>query len=94
MLDQLYNDPGLGPIAAWNDVAYDATTGIATYGTYYRAGDGRLWEALSRIRFTPLEAVAARIAEAGLRVHDWLGGWTAKGFTSGAKEIIPVGGLA
>lgn len=86
--------PQLGRLEAWNDVAHDAATGIVTYGTFYRADDGRLWQASLRIRFASMDAIAARIAEAGLRAHQWLGGWQGNIFAPGANEIIPVGGLA
>ena len=86
--------PQLGRLEAWNDVAHDAATGIVTYETFYRADDSRQWQASARIRFASRESIAARIAEAGLKVHHWLGDWTAKPFTPVAKEIIAVGGLA
>jgi nitroreductase len=46
--------------------------------------------ALARFR----EAIAARIAEAGLKVERWLGDWTGRPWTPQAAEIIPVGRLA
>ncbi len=91
---RLIVEPQLGRIEAWNDAAHDAATGIVTYGTFYRADDGRLWQASSRIRFTSKDAIAARISEAGLRAQQWLGGWQGNIFAAGANEIIPVGGLA
>jgi SAM-dependent methyltransferase len=86
--------PAFGGVEAWNDVAHDAATGIVTYGTFYRAGDGRLWTASSRIRFSEQQDIAARLAEAGLAARHWLGNWNGSEFVSGAKEIIPLGGLA
>ena len=91
---RLIHHPQLGQLEAWNVAAHDVATGIVTYGTFYRATDGRQWQASARIRFASCETIAARIAEAGLEVHHWLGDWTAKPFTPGAKEIIAVGGLA
>ncbi len=91
---RVIHHPQIGQVAAWNDVAHDPATGIVTYGTFYRANDGRQWQATARIRFASHEAIAARIAEAGLSAHHWHGDWTAKPFTPDAKEIIAVGGLA
>ena len=90
---RLINHPALGRIEAWNDVAHDAATGIVTYGTAYRASNGRLWTSSSRIRFTAQEDIAARLAEAGLQARRWLGDWNGREFAPGAKEIIPLGGL-
>ena len=91
---RVIHHPQFGRIAAWNDVTHDAATGIVTYGTFYRADDGRQWQASSRIRFALKEDIAARIAEAGLCVHEWLGGWTRSAFTPDSKQIIALGGLA
>jgi SAM-dependent methyltransferase len=86
--------PTLGRIDAWNDVAYEPTSEIVTYWTFYRAADGRVWKAISRIRFAGKNAIAARTAEAGLRVDRWMGDWHGHQWTPEAEEIIPVGSLA
>jgi SAM-dependent methyltransferase len=67
--------PTLGRIEAWNNAAYEPSTEILTYGTFYRALDGRVWKAQSRIRFADKEGIATRIAHAGLRVDRWMGSW-------------------
>jgi SAM-dependent methyltransferase len=88
-----FHDPDLGTIEAWNDVAYDASTGIATYETHYLAlASGQRWSAASRIRFTPRDELGGRIAEAGLDVGQWLGDWRGRPFTPASPEIIPLGG--
>jgi SAM-dependent methyltransferase len=86
--------PALGRIEAWNDAAYEPDSEIVTYWTFYRASDGRVWEAQSRIRFASKQAIAARIADAGLRVDRWMGNWRGDQWTPEAKEIIAVGSLA
>jgi hypothetical protein len=86
--------PALGRIEAWNDVVHKPASEIVTYWTFYRASDGRVWEAQSPIRFAGKKAIAARIAEAGLRVDRWMGDWRGNQWTPEAKEIIPVGSLA
>ena len=86
--------PALGRIEAWNDVVHEPASEIVTYWTFYRASDGRVWEAQSPIRFAGKKAIAARIAEAGLRVDRWMGDWHGDQWTPEAKEIIPVGSLA
>jgi hypothetical protein len=75
-------------------VVFEPASEIVTYSTFYRALDGRMWEAQSRIRFAGKEAIAARIAEAGLRVDRWMGNWCGVQWTPEAKDIIPVGRLA
>ena len=85
--------PALGRIEAWNDVAYEPASEIVTYWIFYRASDGRIWEAESRIRFAGKKAIAARIAKAGLRVDRWMGNWRGDQWTPEAKDIIPVGSL-
>jgi SAM-dependent methyltransferase len=86
--------PALGRIEVWNDAAYEPESEVVTYWTFYRASDGRVSEAQSRIRFAGKKAIAARIEEAGLRVDRWLGNWRGDRWTPEAKDIIPVGGLA
>jgi len=84
---------GLGQITAWNNVSFDPGTEIATYETFYRAPDGRSWQAASRIRFASRSAISARLAEAGLAATRWLGDWQGGPWTEASREIIPVGGL-
>jgi SAM-dependent methyltransferase len=86
--------PALGVIRAWNDVAFDAVTGIATYWTYYEARDGQTWSAISCIRFASKDAINARITEAGMRVNRWLGDWKGGPIGPSQPEIIAIGGLA
>jgi hypothetical protein len=86
--------PTLGRIEAWNNVAYEPSTEILTYGTFYRASDGRVWQAQSRIRFADKKGIAMRIAHAGLRVDRWMGNWRGDQWTPEANEIIPVGSIA
>ncbi|MFO1089987.1 MAG: class I SAM-dependent methyltransferase [Hyphomicrobiales bacterium] len=86
--------PELGEVAAWNDVAFDATTGVATYRTVYESDGGRVWDATSRIRFAPKDAIAQRLAEAGLAIDRWMGDWSGSPWSPSAREIIPVGRLA
>ena len=86
--------PDLGRIEAWNDVTQDEATGIVAYGTHYRTADGQVRSARSAIRFTTREAIAARISDAGLEVHRWLGDWTGADNSQSAPEIITIGGLS
>ena len=86
--------PALGRIEAWNDVVFEPASEIVTYSTFYRALDGRVWEAQSRIRFAGKEAIAARSAAAGLRVDRWMGDWRGDQWTPEAEDIIPVGSLS
>jgi SAM-dependent methyltransferase len=86
--------PTFGAVKAWNDVAHDAATGIVTYQTHYQAVEsGRCFSASSKIRFTPREAIAANLDEAGLEVDEWLGDWTGEAWTTTSPEIIPLGRL-
>lgn len=91
---RVLDDPELGQIEAWNDVSFDVATEVVTYHTSYRAIGGQSWSAASRIRFAPKEKIAARLAEAGLRVERWMGDWAGGPWSLSAKEIIPVGGLS
>lgn len=85
-------DPELGPIEAWNDVHHDEATGIARYGTFYRAKiSGQVWSAHSSIRFTPRDVIARRLREAGLGADKWLGDWKGAAYQGDSKEIIPIG---
>lgn len=86
--------PAFGAVRAWNDVAYDDATGIATYWTYYEASNGQTWSAESRIRFASKDAINARITEAGLRVDRWHGDWNGGPNGPNQPEIIAIGGLA
>jgi SAM-dependent methyltransferase len=88
------DDPQLGRVEAWNDVAHDAQTGIVTYETRYRAlqGGGE-WAATSQIRFTGRETLARLMEEAGLTVERWMGDWQGAPFAPFAPEIIPIGRL-
>jgi SAM-dependent methyltransferase len=85
--------PKHGKVESWNDAAYDAPTGIVTYGTYYRLGNGDLLAAKSKIRFSAQESLAQLIAEAGLTVDRWMGNWLGADYTPASKEIIPLGRL-
>lgn len=86
--------PPHGRITAWNDVSMDAATNVVTYETCYRTASGIIHKASSRIRFSCRSDIAARIAEAGLRVDRWLGDWHGGPCTPEAREIIPIGRLA
>lgn len=90
---RLVDHPKHGQVASWNDYAYDDATGIVTYGTYYRLGNGDLLAAKSDIRFSPQESLARLIAEAGLTVDRWMGDWQGADYTPTSKEIIPLGHL-
>jgi hypothetical protein len=85
--------PGLGRITAWNDVRYDPVSEIAAYETFYQAGDGRRWQATSRIRFTSQRQIATNLAEAGLAVQSWFGDWQGGAYKPSSAEIIPFGCL-
>jgi SAM-dependent methyltransferase len=86
--------PKHGKVESWNDYAYDEPSGVVTYGTYYRLGNGDLLAAKSKIRFSPQENLARLIAEAGLAVDRWMGDWLGANYTPDSKEIIPIGRLA
>lgn len=86
--------PKHGKVESWNDYAYDETTGIVTYGTYYRLGNGDLLAAKSQIRFSPQESLARLVEKSGLVVDRWLGDWLGGDYHADAKEIIPLGRLA
>lgn len=86
--------PELGPVEAWNDVAFDAASGIVTYETHYRiAGTAETRSASSQILFTGREELAALLDDAGLAVDTWLGDWHGAAWTPSSPEIIPVGRL-
>jgi len=91
---RLIEDPVLGAVEAWNDVAHDGETGIVTYETHYRRrADGQHWSATSRIRFTSREALARRLEDAGLAAERWLGDWHGAAYADTSPEIIVLGGL-
>jgi len=91
---RMLEDPALGRVEAWNEAAEDPATGTVTYHTHYRVmATGRTLSAASRIRFTPRARIAALLAEAGLAVDTWLGGWDRRPCTAEAPEIIPIGRL-
>lgn len=86
--------PELGEIEGWNESVYDEAAGILTYWNSYRVlRTGKTVTAEAKIRYTPHEALAHRIDEAGLAVDRWLGDWTGAPFHPVAREIIPVGRL-
>ncbi|MBL0371113.1 class I SAM-dependent methyltransferase [Rhizobium sp. KVB221] len=86
--------PVYGDVKAWNDVAFDDATAIATYQTFYEiAATGKTLSASSQIRFMGKPRLEALLAEAGLRADRWLGDWKGEPFHEQAKEIIPIGRL-
>ncbi len=86
--------PALGSIEAWSDVAQDAATGIVTYQTHYRVlASGKCLSESSKIRFSGQEQIAALLAEAGLKIDEWLGDWQGGPCNPSALEIIPTGRL-
>ncbi len=85
--------PKHGRVESWNDYAYDESTGIVTYGTYYCLADGELLQAKSKIRFSPQEHLASLMKEAGLHVERWMGDWLGGAYGPDTKEIIPLGSL-
>ena len=89
-----FDHPTLGRISAWNDVTFDARSGIATYETIYATDDGRRWGAHSQIRFAGRGDIEDRLRQAGLAASHWLGDWSGGPFTEGARELIVLGGLA
>ena len=89
------DDPVLGPVAAWDDAAWDEASGVVTYETHYRVeADGRHLGGISRIAFPAFDALAGAISAAGLRVGRWMGDWTGAPLTEGSPEFIPLGRLA
>ena len=88
------NHPDLGRIETWTDASLDAATGVVTYSTLHRvAATGEVFDASSRIRFTPKDALTRLIDEAGLAVERWMGDWTGAPWTADSAEIIPQGRL-
>ncbi len=88
------DDPVLGRVEAWNDIAWDAASRIVTYETVYRVrADGTEFRASSLIAFPSLESLRHLIAEAGLRVDTWLGDWEGTPLGPDSPDFIPLGGL-
>ncbi len=84
--------PKLGEVLAWNDVRHAPDTGVVEYDTFYRiAVDGRTFSAQSKIAFPSYDDLASMIAEAGLVVDQWLGGWDGRPLEAATPEIIPIG---
>ncbi len=85
-------DPELGPVAAWDDVDWDAKRQAVTYETAYRVNaDGREFRARSRIGFPSLAVLDRLIAAAGLRVESWLGDWSGAPLGPDSPDFIPLG---
>jgi SAM-dependent methyltransferase len=81
-----------GTVKAWNDVAFDDTTAIATYQTFYEIPTlDRTLSASSQIRFIGKDRLATLIEESGLAVERWLGNWQGEAYQAGSREIIPIG---
>lgn len=92
---RMVDHPTLGRVRSWNDVAYDAATGIAIYDTHYETQPaGTLLSAESRIAFPQKDEIAAAIAGAGLAVERWYGDWRGGPIGPVSPEIIPLGRLA
>lgn len=83
--------PRHGSVESWNDVDYDAASGVARYDTFYALADGEILHAEARIAFVARDVLAAAIAEAGLAVDRWLGGWDGAPWRAASPEIIPIG---
>ncbi|TAG21564.1 MAG: class I SAM-dependent methyltransferase [Rhodobacterales bacterium] len=86
--------PSFGPVERWNDAIWDAGTGIVTYETHYRLGDGRHFQATSQIAFPGFAVLAAEIAVAGLAVDRWYGDPSGGVVCKACVDFIPVGRLA
>jgi len=86
--------PQHGVVDKWNESGFDPATGILTYTNSYRVrATGELRSATEQISYTGRAALAAVVAEAGLRVDQWFGDWSGAPFAPHASEIIPLGGL-
>ncbi len=86
--------PRLGEIDEWHDVAFDAASAVATYGTTYNlraTGESKRTEA--RIAFPPKAELEILLAEAGLHVDRWLGEWEGSAWSKTALEMIALGAL-
>jgi SAM-dependent methyltransferase len=86
--------PEFGMVERWNDAEWEPDTGIVTYGTQYRLGDGRVFVARSRIAFPGFDELSDAIAAAGLWVERWYGDPSGGGLCPGCPDFIPCGGLA
>jgi SAM-dependent methyltransferase len=92
---RLLHHPRYGEVEAWNDAQHDSTAGIATYRTHYRvSATGATLSAQSQIRFTPQSRLAELIAESGLTIDRWFGGWDGSALTANSPELIPLGRLS
>jgi SAM-dependent methyltransferase len=90
-----FDHPLHGATEAWNASVHDERTGILTYVNGYRVlATGKEYSATAQIRYTPRDALAALVAEAGLAVDEWFGDWLGTPMTPDAKEIVPLGRLA
>ncbi len=87
--------PRLGATESWNASTYDQATGILSYENGYRVlASGREYVGKAQIRYTPREALAGLMGEAGLAVDQWLGDWLGTPFAAESREVIPLGRLA
>jgi SAM-dependent methyltransferase len=86
--------PVFGAAKAWNDVAFNAASGIVTYQTVYEiASTGKILSAHAQIRFLGQSRLEDLLTEAGLVVDRWLGDWHGSEYSHASKEIIPLGRL-
>jgi SAM-dependent methyltransferase len=83
-----------GEVDAWNDVVFDAASGVATYGTTYcvRATSERR-RTQACIAFPSRGELKVLLTQAGLCVESWLGDWDGSAFSETALEIIALGRL-
>lgn len=92
--ERFIDHPVLGTIKAWNDIAYDPASRVATYETHYEVlSGGRRFFAASKIAFPTKESLAAMLEDAGLAVEQWLGDWHGTPLDPASPEIIPIGRL-
>jgi hypothetical protein len=88
----VFHHPRQGEVTAWNDVAYDAGTAVATYETHYRVeAGGQVSSCRSRIAFPSRDELSEAIGKAGLRAEKWLGDWLGGPWHPASPEIIPIG---
>ena len=85
--------PRFGMVERWNAAEVDSVTGVVTYETQYRLGDGRRYCATSRIAFPGFEELSGAIAAAGLAVERWYGDAGGGLVREGCPDFIPVGGV-
>lgn len=87
--------PLFGAVRAWNDVAFDTRTDVATYWTFYEiTSPSKTLSARSQIRFMQKARLEELVVEAGLVVDRWIGSWQGEPYGDDTKEIIPIGRLA